>query len=71
MEVNVVAVAHQAAAQVLDVDVAPRPGEHVPVGHDQSHEAIPNTHTPLTLRFHAHITEDSTEVRFEPVAVVG
>ena len=37
-EVNVVALAHQAAAQVLDVDVAPGTGEHVAVGHDQAHK---------------------------------
>jgi hypothetical protein len=43
--------AHEGAAQVLDVDVAPRPGEHVPVRHEQLHEANPSS-TRARSRWH-------------------
>lgn len=36
-KVNFVAPAHEGAAEVLDVDVAARAGEHVPVRHKKPH----------------------------------
>ena len=38
-QMQVVPLAHECATQALDVDVTPRAGEHVPVGHDDLHGA--------------------------------
>jgi hypothetical protein len=55
-EVDVVPLSHEGAAEVLDVDVAPRPGEHVSVRHEELHarqntRAPPLTREPRIARF--------------------
>ena|SRR5215216_1196199 len=68
-EVDLMALVHQCAAQILDVDVAPGVREHVPVGHDQLHDTILNPRARLNSTYHSRIVERAMKTYFEPATV--
>src|ERR687897_398477 len=64
-EVHFVAVAHEGAAEVLDVDVAAGVREHVPVRHNQLHVTAPDSHTSPDLGRHSRTAGQGTDNGYE------